>query len=193
MSEQLIKQIKMDLENVVSTKRYIHTMGVVESSKELAIRYDEDVEKATIAALMHDYAKDFKKERLMEFINQANIELDEVFIKAKELLHGKVAALIAKRKYNIEDEDILNAIEFHTTGRENMSKLEKIIYLADFIEPGRDYKVVEGLRVLAKEDLDRAVLKTLDNTIKYVIDIEKPLHPNTFFARNELLVKLHKV
>lgn len=193
MSEQLIKQIKLDLEKVVSTKRYVHTMGVVESSRDLAIRYGEDVEKATIAALMHDYAKDFKKERLMEFINEANIELDEVFIKAKELLHGKVAALIAKGKYNIVDEDILNAIEFHTTGRENMSKLEKIIYLADFIEPGRDYKVVEGLRVLAREDLDRAVLKTLDNTIKYVIDIEKPLHPNTFFARNELLVKLHKV
>jgi len=190
MLNQLINEIKMDLINVVSNKRYVHTMGVVECSRELALKYNENIDHATISALLHDYAKDFNKNDLMQYIDNENISLDEVLINAKELLHGKVASIIARNKYNINDENILNAIEYHTTGRQNMSRLEKIIYLADFIEPGRDYKGVEGLRVISKESLDRAVLKALDNTIKYVIWLEKPLHPNTVNARNQLLIEL---
>lgn len=192
MSEQLIKEIKVELEAVVSNSRYIHTMGVVQTSRELAIRYDEDVESATIAALLHDYAKDFEREAVFKHIEDAKIEIDEILLNTYELLHGKIASLIARDKFNIYNENILNAIEFHTTGRENMTTLEKIIYLADFIEPGRNYKGVEGLRVIAMENLDKALLKAFDNTIKYLIDLELPLHPNTVLARNELLIKLNK-
>lgn len=189
MVTQLIKEIEEDLITVISKKRFIHTMGVVESSRELAIRYNENVEHATISALLHDYAKGFKKAELMKYIEAANIELDEVLMNAHELLHGKVASLIAKEKFKILEHNILNAIEYHTTGRANMSKLEKIIYLADFIEPGRVYEGVDELRKIAKVSLDKAVFKALNNTIAYVIAIQKPLHPNTIYARNHFLIK----
>ena len=124
-----------------------------------------------------------------------DIKLDPVSLSQKELIHAPVGAKIAKHIFKIKDKDILTAIEYHTYGKKNMTKLEKIIYLADLIELGRDYPGVEELRALAEKDLDRAVLKALDNSIIHVIAKGGLIHPNTIEARlfiNELNIKRNK-
>ncbi|NLM04636.1 MAG: HD domain-containing protein [Clostridiales bacterium] len=188
MNNKLIREIKTFLKEKISHKRYEHTMGVVKSAVNLAQKYDANVEDAKIAALLHDYAKDFSREELFSYAKKYDIVIDDIMKIAHELLHGKIAALIAEEKFNIKNKDILNAIEYHTTGRVNMSKLEKIIYLSDFIEEGRDYPGVDDLRKIANIDLDRAILQAFDNTIVYVLSIGKLLHPNTLNARNQILL-----
>lgn len=190
MREQLMLDIENKLKETINPKRFKHTLGVVKASTYLAKKYKENVTDAKIAALLHDYAKDFTREQLIEYITAYGIVADNILMEAHELLHGKVAASIAKNEFKIEDVNILNAIENHTTGRAGMSKLEKIVYLADFIEEGRNYPGVEELRKIADEDLDKAVLQALHNTIIYVLTIEKLLHPNTLYARNEMLLKM---
>ncbi|ABR48467.1 metal dependent phosphohydrolase [Alkaliphilus metalliredigens QYMF] len=189
MSE-IVKRIDEELKKVLTYERYIHTQGVVDAALYLARKYNEDSQEAEIAALMHDYAKGFSKIEALGFIQKHKVEIDEVLLEAHQLLHGKIAAHIARNEFQIDNENILNAIENHTTGRLNMSKLEKIIYLADFIEIGRTYAGVDDLRIVAEEDLDKAVLQALNNTMKYVLSIEKLLHPNTLLARNQLLIGL---
>ncbi len=192
MNQQMISEIEKSLKAVMQQKRYTHTMGVVDAAIYLANKYGADTEEARIAALLHDYAKDFSEEELKSYVIQHQLEADKVLLEAYQLLHGKVAASIAEKRFFITNKDILNAIENHTTGRENMSTLEKIIYLADFIEVGRSYPGVDELRLKAEESLDKAVLMAFNNTIKYVLDIEKLLHPNTILARNEILSKLEE-
>ncbi len=184
---KLVEVIKEKLKHVISAKRYIHTLGVVDAACYLAEKYGEDPLDAQIAALLHDYAKDFSEEQLKEYIDKKKVVADDILREAHQLLHGKVAAYIAQQEFYISDPNILNAIENHTTGRANMSQLEKIVYLADFIEVGRNYPGVDELRLLAEEDLDKALLQALNNTIIYVLSIEKLLHPNTIYARNDLL------
>lgn len=189
MDNKLIQEIEYALKEVINHKRYRHTMGVVKASIYLAQKYGADVNNANIAALLHDYAKDYTREDLLHYIKKHGIVVDNIMMEAHELLHGKVAASIARNKFNITNEDIINAIENHTTGRENMSKLEKIIYLADFVEEGRNYPGVKELRKISDIDLDLALLQAFDNTIVYVLNIKKLLHPNTLSARNQILLK----
>ncbi|KAB3537407.1 HD domain-containing protein [Alkaliphilus pronyensis] len=184
----LYKAIDHKLKQVISKKRYKHTLGVVDVAVYLANKYGENCNKAAIAALLHDYAKDFSEAKLRKHIKKNKIPVDDVLNCAYQLLHGKVAASIAKKRFGVTDIDILNAVEYHTTGRRGMTRLEKIIYLADFIEVGRSYPGVDELRVIAEEDLDKAVLKALNNTIIYVLDINQILHPNTIDARNQILI-----
>lgn len=187
MNNSKIDELHHKLKNNVSPKRYTHTIGVIDAAVYLAQKYGENEEAAYIAALLHDYAKDFSKEQLQEYTRQNKLEVDEIMSSAYQLLHGKVAAHIAENELDITNEDILNAIEYHTTGRKEMSKLEKIIYLADFIELGRCYEGVDELRLIAEENLDDAVLQALDNTINYVISMKNLLHTNTIEARNFLI------
>lgn len=189
MGPDLIERIHSELKQNMSSRRYRHTMGVVDAAVYLAKKYSVDIQAAYIAALLHDYAKDFSEKQTQTYINRNDLIIDETMSNVYQLLHGKVAAHIAREQFNIKDRDILNAIEYHTTGRKKMSKLEKIIYLADFIEPGRNYAGVEELRIVAKQDLDKAVLLALDNTIKYVISMGELLHTNTVEARNTLLLE----
>lgn len=181
------KEAVIELESMTSKKRFKHTMGVVDASKKLAKLYGEDPKKAKIAALLHDCAKCFDAKQIEEHIDRYGIMLDNIEREEYELVHGKIGREIAKDRFKIEDEDILNSIEYHTTGRVGMSVLEKIIYLSDFIEPTREYEGVEELRELALEDLNKAVLQAFDNTIRYVISIRKMIHPRTIEARNDIL------
>ncbi len=189
MKSDLIKEIDYKLKQNVSSHRYSHSLGVADAAVYLAKKHGEDEESAYIAGLLHDYAKGFSKEEIEKYISQNNLLIDEIMSNVYQLLHGKIAAHIAKKEFSINNKDILNAIEYHTTGRKKMSNLEKIIYLADFIEIGRDYVGVEELRIVAEQDLNKAVLLALNNTIKYVISIEKLLHTNTIEARNTLLLE----
>lgn len=187
------KEIAEQIKSSMSSGRYQHTMGVVETAVKLAELYGAEREKARIAALLHDIAREFGSDRIRQLCQQSGIAADEVEKAVPDLLHGKLAAHIAAKNYGVRDGEILDAIRFHTTGRRKMTVLDKIIFIADMIEPGRDFPGVQSLRELAWQDLDRAVVAGLDNTIRYVLDRGLLIHPNSIEARNELLDGAHPV
>ncbi|MBE5856375.1 MAG: HD domain-containing protein [Lachnospiraceae bacterium] len=163
------KKIRNKLEKVLDRKRYEHTLGVAYTAMNLASLYGADIKKAEIAGLLHDCAKGMSNDELLEFCKKYNITVTEFEKKNPFLLHSKVGSFIAASKYDIKDDDILNAILNHTTGRPSMSLLEKIIFIADYIEPNR--KTIPGLdesRKLAFSDLDKALLFILENILKYL-------------------------
>ncbi len=189
MKTSLIEKIRYRLKQNVSSHRYEHSLGVANIAIYLANKHNVDEESAHIAALLHDYAKEFSKEQVEGYISKNNLIIDEIMSNTYQLLHGKIAAHIAKKQFDINNDDILNAIEYHTTGRKKMSKLEKIIYIADFMESATDHIDIEKLKKDAKQNLNKAVLLALDNTIKYVVSTGKLLHTDTVEARNTLLLK----
>jgi len=151
------------LKEHLSEKRRAHIEGVRETAIELAGRYGADTEKAETAALYHDM---FKERDLDDLIDSLGIS---TYYKGKRnLAHSKVAAAVMEQKLGFTDRDLLNAVSYHTTGRPGMSKLEKIIFLADAMEPGREYPEVDELRRLTREDLDEACLFSLKRTIAFV-------------------------
>lgn len=168
--------------------RYKHTLGVVETAKRLAKLHGADVEAAAIAALLHDYGKYVDKKELLEQAKKHKLHIDEVVLDSPALLHGEVGAELVCEDLGVCDEDILNAIRFHTYGRMGMSKLEKIIYIADAVEPGRDYPEVDALRKLADEDLDQALKKALSDSIRFVVEKGHSLHYNTIKLWNDLII-----
>jgi predicted HD superfamily hydrolase involved in NAD metabolism len=159
----------------------------METSVRLAKKYNCDIEKAKLAGLLHDCAKFPDKTYLLNLANDFDIILDDVLKYNYELIHGPLGAIIAEKEYNIKDREILDAIKFHTTGRENMTLLDKIIYISDYIEPGRDFPGVEKVRSLAFDDLDGSILLAIDNTIEYLIDQKSLIHLNTIKARNYMI------
>jgi len=181
-------RILAKLKDFLDEKRYRHSLGVGEAAERLAILYGEDKEKARLAGLVHDCARCFPPPKLIELSKEFHIELDELCLHEIQLIHGILGARIAQKEFHIHDPYILDAIEYHTTGRKNMTLLDKIICLADYIEPNRDYAGVDQLRQLAVCDLDEALICAFDKTIQYVICTRGLLHPRTIEARNDLLL-----
>lgn len=179
-----IEKIKIDLVNDLDSNRYEHTLGVAYTSMCLSMRYGYDIEKAQIAGLLHDCAKSIPNAEKIKICNKNNIKITDAEQKNPNLLHAKVGKHIAKTKYNISDEDILNAILYHTTGRPNMKLLEKIVYIADYIEPSRNkVKNLKKIRKYAFIDLDECLIKILKNSVKYINfsqDIIDPLTEKTY-------------
>lgn len=169
----------------LTEKRRIHTYAVAEEAKKLAQRYGEDVERAEIAALFHDFFRGVPEQALNGYVRQ--LGLSTSYLDNANLAHSKIAAYIMEQDYQIKDQDILNAVSYHTTGRENMSKLEKIIYLADAIEPNRSYPGVEEIRELAYRDLDEACLLSLQHSIDFVSNRGLYLDQDTVMARDSLI------
>ncbi len=172
------------LEQNLSDKRRIHTYGVKDTAIKLAALYGIDEKKAEIAALFHDMCKEMPEHIMNNYIKK--YKLDSKYINNKNLAHGKIAAIIMEKDYGIKDQDILNAVSYHTTGRANMSRLEKIIYLADAIEPNRNYPGVDKLRKAAFVDLDEACILSLSRTIEYIKLKELFLDEDTIKARDYL-------
>lgn len=179
------KKINNYIKSNLSDKRKIHTEGVRVTAMKLAEKYGEDATKAEIAALAHDMYRGMPVDELNDYVNQ--LGLDNKYLNNPNLAHGKIAAAIIQRDYGINDEDIVNAVSFHTTGRAGMSKLEKIIYLADAIEPNRDYPSVDLLRDAAWESLDKALMISLERTIEYVRKQGNFLDEDTLKARDYYL------
>ncbi|MGL4740462.1 MAG: bis(5'-nucleosyl)-tetraphosphatase (symmetrical) YqeK [Sarcina sp.] len=182
--------LKNYLKKNLSDKRYKHVLGVAETSVKLAKLYGADEEKAKIAALAHDIAKELSVEKQKEILRKHNFEISYIDEASPQVLHSFVGSVLFAELFNFDDEEVLSAIDFHTTGRGDMSLLEKIIYIADYIEPTRNYPGVEELRKITFEDLDRGVLQGLNNTIKLVVDKNLVIHPLTIEARNYLLIEL---
>ncbi len=175
-----IEVMQEKLQSALSVKRYIHTMGVSEEAVRLAEIYGTTVErqKAQVAGLLHDCAKDYPKELRQRFCKEYKVKLDEVMEKQPDLIHPFLGAEVAKREYKVKDEEILNAIRYHTTGRANMTLLEKIVFIADYIEPNREkFEGLEEARRLAYLDLDMAMKFILEETIAFVQERGRLLHP----------------
>ena len=188
-NEEMIKEY---LKKHLKESRYRHVLGVVETSEKLARLYGADKNKARYAALIHDLAKGKSDEELLKITKEKGYEICPEEKKSPQLLHGLAAAIIAKEEMGIEDEEILSAAAFHTTGKANMTLLEKIIYIADYIEPNRNFPGVQNLREITFENLDKGVLQGFDNTIKFVVDRKEILHLKTIEARNYLLQEVIK-
>lgn len=184
INEELI--IKYLQENL-SSKRYIHSINVSDTAVKLAILYGVDIERAKIAGLVHDCAREASKDQLIKYMEASGIQPDAVSLCQKELLHGPAGVYVCRSIFLIEDEEILSAVRYHTTGKERMSILEKVIFIADFIEPCREFPGVEKLRELAFEDIDEALIWAYDSTISYIIQKKVMIHPDTISARNYLI------
>lgn len=187
----LEKKLIIKLEKNLKPKRLKHSMSVASVAVELAERFGEDKEKAHFAGLFHDLAKDLSKEEFDSLIKKYNIKLDKYEKLLPHLIHGKVCVYILENEYGIKDREILNAILYHTTGRENMTKFEKIICLADYIEEGRNFDGVERIRVLAKKDLNLALYHALNTTCIYLMNSNQIIHPLTVKARNSLIKEIN--
>lgn len=176
------EEIRARVSQELSRERFTHVEGVVQTATALAVQYGVEVERARTAAWFHDIAREWPKERLLQVAE--NVEIPSGFALIPALLHGPIAASLAVEWYGV-DEDVANAIRFHTTGRLRMSILEKIICLADAIEPGRTYAGVDELRKDATQSLDLALAKSFDMTLRYLIDTQQPIFTLTVMARNE--------
>ncbi|MTI48488.1 bis(5'-nucleosyl)-tetraphosphatase (symmetrical) YqeK [Sporosalibacterium faouarense] len=178
------------LKEAIGEARYEHSLGVAKTAIKLAQKYNCSERKAAIAGLLHDCGKLQNADEILKKAKDFGIIQDDVMKNNRGLLHGPVGAVLAKIIYEVEDEDILNAINIHTTGKANMTLLEKIIYLADYIEPGRIFSGVDDIRRIAYVDLDKALLLAMGSTIKYVIDKGLTIHIDTIKARNSIIFNL---
>lgn len=182
-----IQKIQEKLKTNLSHKRYIHSVGTAEVAKKLAIKYNADSEKAYLAGLLHDSAKEISLEKMNQLIDSKGIAFNDLARKSKAILHGPAGSILIEEEYNIFDEEIQNAIFYHTTGKPDMSVLEKIIFLADYIEPSRDFPGVDELRKTADQDLNKAVIAAYNSTIKFLLDKNEYIYELTFFGRNYLI------
>jgi predicted HD superfamily hydrolase involved in NAD metabolism len=170
--------------------RYIHTLGVLETSLFLAERNGADLKKAELAAIFHDYAKFRPKEEMRQIVKEQGLPLD-LLQYGNEILHAPVGAFLVKKEAGIKDDSILSAIYYHTTGNENMTTLEKIIFLADYIEPHRKFPGVEEVREMAIEDLEKACLMAVKNTISFLMKQNQKIYPLTIATYNGLMDELN--
>lgn len=183
--EKIIDYLKDNL----NESRFNHSLSVRDTAEKLARIYGADIEKAKLAGLVHDCAKNMSNEELIKIAKENGVVIDEIFYKSPQLMHGLVGSILAKQLMGIEDQEVLDAIKYHTTGKKEMSLLEKIIYIADYIEPTRKFPGVCSLRQQAYINLDKAILLSFDDSIKFIIDSGKLLHNCTIEARNYLLMK----
>ena len=180
-----LEQLRPIALSFLKHKRIPHVLGTEQEAIRLAERYSADVEKARRAALLHDCTKKLEMEEQLALCKQYGIELDELEQVALKLLHSKTGAAIARNVFGVDDE-LYSAIWYHTTGRANMTLMEKIIYLADYIEPTRDFPDVDVLRKACYEDLDKGLLLGLEMSIEEMQRMGNPVHHATVEARDAL-------
>ena len=180
---EISQKLRKSLEKELKPDRFDHTLGVAYTAANMAFIHGEDVEKALIAGFLHECAKCMSHEDQIKICEKNKIEISEVEKRNHSLLHAKVGMFLARTKYDVYDTDILNAIRWHTTGREDMSLLEKIIYIADFIEPNR--KPLDDMNTIRQEaytDIDRCLAHILHNSVIYLKTIGKEIDDATMIA-----------
>ncbi len=180
------------LEQRLSPKRFRHSCNVARAARQLAQRYGADVEKAYFAGLMHDICKEMLFEDQKALMLAGDFAPDEAELHSKKLWHGIAGAQMLRTEFGVMDEDILNAVRFHTVGRANMSLLEEIIYIADMISDERDYKGVNKMRKLANENLQEAMLEAIRDSAATVLKKGVMLPQYSIAAYNYYLLLLRK-
>ena len=173
-------------------RRYIHSVNVAKSAVQLAEKYGADVEKTEIAGILHDCCKEIPKEEMLQIILSGGIILDATEKSSSKLWHALAGACYVRDVLGIDDEDIFNAVKYHTTGRAGMSLLEKIIFTADFISDERSYSGVEIMREKAFDNIEDAMLFGLQFTISDLVKRKLPIHNNAILCYNDILTILEK-
>ena len=186
-------ELKEIVKSKMSLKRFTHTLGVVEMSEKLAKIYNANIQKCKVAALLHDICKEMNMEYIKNICKNNFInELSEEDLENNEILHGFAGAYYVKNELGINDKEILNAIKYHTVGAKDMTLLEKIVYIADAIEYGRNYLSVVEIREETFKNLDKGILMEIEHKEEYLESIGKKSHPNTDELKKEILKKLNK-
>lgn len=164
-----VEKVQERLQSKLTPRRFIHTIGVRYTAASLAMRYGLSIEDASMAGVLHDCAKCFSDDELVKKCIKHNLECTDVELRNGFLLHAKLGAFYAKKKYGIENEDIISAIRYHTTGKAGMKPLEAVVFTADYIEPGRRVLPhIEEVRRMAFVDIDEAIYQILDRTLGYL-------------------------
>lgn len=171
----------------MSKKRYEHSLKTMESAQSLARTYHVDHDRASVAALYHDLGKEYPKDKGLVLLKNYGLDIDDSLEEDYYLYHGLIGSLLAKSDFDIKDDLVLNAIRYHVMLVEDPTMLDKIIYLADMIEEGRDYPGVDEIRRLSHIDLDQALVKSLDGTIMNLVERGKKIHIQTIKSRNYLV------
>lgn len=190
-----IKDIKRYLKENLDSTRYEHTLNVCKTARKLArrhLKFESDLQekeflkKVSLAALLHDADKCSPPEQLRARLVNNNHPDHLTVIEFKEIWHAFCGALTATERFDIHDSDVLNAVRYHTTGRSGMSELEKIIYLADYIEPGRKFSGVDEIRKKSQQGIDAGCIAAIDHNLKYLRDNKTPSSSLTVEARKDL-------
>lgn len=187
-----ISSIKESLKERLSEEKYIHSIGVAETAVELAQRFGADIEKAEIAGLLHDVAKCMGYQEYLKIIKDQNLDISEEELQSKKAVHSPIGSFIAQSEFGIEDPEILSAIRWHTLGNENMTLLEKIVYLADKIEPytrSLEYREPIVKKIEETNNLDEGILITYGYTIKSLVDRNMYINLSTIKIWNKLLIE----
>ncbi|MGN1433800.1 MAG: bis(5'-nucleosyl)-tetraphosphatase (symmetrical) YqeK [Ruminococcus sp.] len=183
-----IAEYKKIIKSMMSENRYNHCINVSKEAVKLAKRYGGDEEKAAIAGILHDITKEMPKEEQLQIMLDSGIILDDIQKNAPKLWHGISGSVYIKNHLDIDDEDILNAICYHTTGRAGMSLLEKIIFVADFTSEERTYKGVATMRKKSRKSLEDAMLYGFKFTFSDLSSRELAIHPDELACYNEIVL-----
>ncbi len=169
-------------------KRFYHSVCVSESAVNLAKKYDANEQKAAVAGILHDIMKDTPPEEQLKMMTRYDIVLSDVERRAPKLWHAMLGAAFLEAELGISDREILDSVRYHTTARENMSFLEKVIFIADFISADRDYPGVENMRRAANVSLEEAMVEGMTFNIKDLAASYRPIHPDTIAAYNQVVL-----
>ena len=186
-----IEEMRVLLQQSLKPKRYEHSVRVYETALKMAGHFHADIKKVAIAALIHDCGRQVPKEASVAKAKELGIPVDPVEEAQPILLHAKLGVYYAVHKYGVDanDKEVLDAIRYHSTGTADMTDTAKIVFLADLIEPGRDFEGVEAIRKASFQDLDRGMLLSYDNTIRYLLEDGLLIHPDAIAGYNQLAVK----
>lgn len=184
-TERLLKEVEKRLPK----KRFEHVLRVTETAKRLAERFSVPVEKAELAALLHDIAKYMEPKDMQKLIEE-NGEDERMLSFHHGIWHAAAGRIIAMDEFGVNDPDVLNAIRYHTTGRTGMSELEKVIYVADLIEPGRNFPGIEELRNAAERSIDIAMKACIAHSVGYLVERQADVFPDSFECYNEHVQKI---
>ncbi|MFW6006359.1 MAG: bis(5'-nucleosyl)-tetraphosphatase (symmetrical) YqeK [Halanaerobiales bacterium] len=184
---EMINKIKQNLAREMEEQRYQHTLRVMKIAVELARENNVSQKKAKVAALLHDYTKNWEIDKIKKLVKASCWQIDQLEYSIDKVLHAPASACIARKKYNISDFQILEAIRYHTIGNPNMGKLSYIIFAADIIEPGRNFPGVDNIRNEIHHNFKNGIKLICEQSIKYNIKKNRLIHPGTLKLRNSLL------
>ena len=185
-----LDEMMKKMQHMLTPHRFRHSINTMETCIRLAEKYGADVDKAAVAGLIHDCAKDLDKDAVLPMCEKYGIIVDEISRSQPKLLHGEIGAHMAGELFGVDDPQILAAVADHTLGRPGMDDISSIVFIADYIEPGRDFEGVDEIRKAAEESLEKAIVAGINSTIRHVLKKGQPLHPRSVLTRNWALQKL---
>lgn len=181
---KIIKKLK----EALAPDRFKHSLRVEKIALALAKQHGISPQKTSLAALLHDYARQYSRPELLKQAKRFKLKIDKISRFEPKLLHAELSAILARRDFGVNSKQVLGAIRKHTVGAPKMNKLEKIIYLADHLEEGRNYAGVKRIRSSANRNLDKAIAESSTSMLKHLLEAGLPIHPATIETRNYYLI-----